>query len=292
MASSLFKSTLFKTLDILPQKIGFYLYHQIQNMLFKNLDSKIRANEASYKKCQNILEKQGFSLEHKNVLEIGSGWMPMMPYFFKMWGDCSQIYSYDINEHYDTKYIDQLNKSFADRYDYHTEVSDGSKYRLPSFVKYYPKRDISEGELPKDVDLVFSRFVLEHVNPSAMVKMHENLRQLKEDTLILHLISPSDHRAYTDKSLSLYDFLKYSQKEWDQIQTKFDYHNRLRLPQYMTLFENTGFEILEIQYDVPEKNTEKYTAFKELQIHEDFKKYKEEELLAGSINVLLRKKRD
>lgn len=291
MASNKLKSTLFHILDIFPEKTGFYLYHQLQKALFKNLDSKIKANKTSFKKCEDILAKHAFSLEHKNILEIGSGWMPMMPYLFKSLGECSKIYTYDINKHYDNKYIDQLNQLFPSLQDYYEQIPAGSKYNLPSFVEYFPKRDVGDGKLPNDVDLVFSRFVLEHVDRDSMMKMHKNLRQLDDDTLVLHMISPSDHRAYTDKSLSIYDFLKYSQDEWDSIQTKFDYHNRLRLPQYLEIFKSTGFELLDVWYDIPEKDSRKYEAFKELSVHKDFGQYTEEELLAGSINVLLRNKK-
>jgi hypothetical protein len=33
-----------------------------------------------------------------------------------------------------------------------------------------------------------------------------------------------------------------------------------------------------------------YEKFKELKIHEDFKKYSDQELMAGSVNILLKKK--
>ena len=105
---------------------------------------------------------------------------------------------------------------------------------------------------------------------------------------ILHMISPSDHRAYTDKSLSYYDFLKYSKDEWKKQHTKFDYHNRLRLPDYINIFKEAGYEVVSLDYDTCDKNSEKYQKFKELTLHEDYKDYTEEELLAGSINVLLK----
>ena len=77
--------------------------------------------------------------------------------------------------------------------------------------------------------------------------------------------------------------------EWNKIQTKFDYHNRLRLPDYLEIFKKSGFEVLYVEHDTAKDNEEKYKKFKELKIHPDFKKYSEEELTAGSINVMLKK---
>lgn len=290
MFSNRFRTLLFKTLDLLPERVGQEIYHQIQKALFKSLDPRIKASTRSYEILFKMLEAQGFSLGDKNIVEIGSGWIPIMPYLLKYRGACNAVHTYDINEHYDNKYIDALNSHFASQKTI-IEVDVNHKYHLPSFVHYYPKKDVGEAKLPEDTDLVFSRFVLEHVPPEAIRRMHRHLASLKEGALVLHLISPSDHRAYTDKSLSYYDFLKYSQKEWNGIQTKFDYHNRLRLPQYVALFESAGFEVLDIEYDLPNKDSDKYRAFKKLSIHEDFSHMTEEALLAGAVNVLLRNKK-
>lgn len=271
----------------MPSRFGQTLYHSLQKIQFKSIDSRLTANIKSYKTIVKMLEAHGSCLEGRNIIEIGSGWMPTMPYLFKLEGKCHQVFTYDINEHYDNKYIDALNNHFDDSGS-PVAIANSGKYHLPSFIKYHPKTDVSEAALPKSADLVFSRFVLEHVTPETITKIHRHLNKLNDGTLVLHLISPSDHRAYTDKSVSYYDFLQYSQKEWNRVQTKFDYHNRLRLPQYIRLFVDAGFEILDIHYDVPEKDSEKYKAFKKLRIHSDYASYSEEELLAGSINILLR----
>jgi len=290
MPSNRLRTLLFKTLDFLPEKVGQKIYHQIQKILFQSLEPRIKASEHSYDILSRMLEGQAFSLKDKNVVEIGSGWIPIMPYLLKYRGKCKAVHTYDINEHYDNKYIDALNNHFA-TLKTTVSVEKSYKYHLPSFVQYFPKKDVAKVKLPEDTDLVFSRFVLEHVPPEDIKRMHQHLAGLKNEALVLHLISPSDHRAYTDKSISYYDFLKYSQEEWEGIQTKFDYHNRLRLPQYIELFESTGFEVLDIQYDLPEKDSDKYRAFKELSIHEDFGHFTEDELMAGAINVLLKNKK-
>lgn len=157
---------------------------------------------------------------------------------------------------------------------------------MPKNIAYYPNTNLIAADLP-ETDLIFSRFVLEHVKPEDLTLMHKKFRRgLKPGSLIVHLISPSDHRAYVDKNLSLQDFLQYSEAEWKKKQTKFDYHNRLRLPQYLAIFKAAGLELLHVEYDQPSAKT--FNKFSAVPIHEDFKKFTDEELTAGSINVVLK----
>jgi hypothetical protein len=163
-------------------------------------------------------------------------------------------------------------------------------FSLPPEVEYYPNKDISDESL-KNIHVIYSRFVLEHVSPEKIKKMHLRFKKtLDPGTRIFHFISPSDHRAYVDKSLSLQDFLRYSQREWDKKQTRFDYHNRLRLPDYLQLFEDLDLEIVHSEFDIPPKDSAAYKKFKAVPLHEDYLKYAEEDLLAGSINIVLKVK--
>ncbi len=288
----LFKSKakifIFRILDRLPESLGYFLYHLIQNLFSKaTLDKKIRASQNSYFTFKRLAEKSGISIQKKEILEIGSGWLPLMPYFFKFYGDAAKIYTYDLNEHYDTEAIKGLNNFFIKELG--IEVNSGqNKFTLPDGIEYFPNTNlVMEEKLTADV--VFSRFVLEHVRPEDMRKMHKKFKSdLKPGSFIIHFISPGDHRAYDNKNLSLQDFLQYSAKEWDKLHTKFDYHNRWRLPHYVQLFENLGFEIVHLEYNSLSENSMNYQRFKDLKIHSDFKRFSDEELTAGEINIVLK----
>ncbi|MDC0324450.1 hypothetical protein OAL42_00120 [Akkermansiaceae bacterium] len=282
------KKYFFKIAGCFPKIIGDRVYHQAQKLLTRGLKKTVEANKRSFEKVEAILKSHKIDLVDKRIVEVGSGWRPIMPYFFKILGGCECVSTYDVNKHFNKKWIKELNEYFFDEYGFSGSDNGVS---LPSWIKYFPKTNISKTRLSDRVDLVFSRFVLEHVSPVDMIDMHKNFfKEFSNDTLILHLISPGDHRAYDDNNLSHYDFLKYSQLEWDRIQTRFDYHNRLRLPQYLKIFEETGFEVVSLEYEKVSKDSEKYAKFSQLNIHSDFEKFSEEEILAGSINVLLRKR--
>lgn len=282
------KTKIFKVLSVLPDRLGYGVYHLLQNIGGKlTLEDKIRSTNDSYQTILRILRDNNVSIEGKKVAELGSGWVPIFPYQLILDGKATQVDTYDINEHYSTKEVKKLNSYYSSKYTVETESK--SKYPLLKNIFYYPKTDICNGDL-NDVDLIVSRFVLEHVPPGEITKMHQfMLASLKSGSHILHLISPSDHRAYQDSSLSLQDFLKYSEAEWNQIQTKFDYHNRLRLPQYLALFQN-DFEITFFEHSKINTESESFKKFSKLKIHDDFNNFTDEELMAGNINILLKKK--
>lgn len=282
------KTRIFKTLSLLPDSLGYFLYHLLQNLGNKQtFEYKIESTQRSYDTIDTILKKNNIKLKNLKIAELGSGWLPILPYQFILKGGAKEIVTYDINEHYNAKEIKKLNDNYHKNYIF--KIVEKGKYQLHHEVNYYPKTNICKGNL-KQIDLIVSRFVLEHVPLIEIERMHSFFKdQLKSGSCILHLISPSDHRAYGDSSLSLHDFLKYSEEEWDKIQTKFDYHNRLRLPQYIRIFEKE-FEVVYVEHDTVNTNSVTYKKFKELTIHEDFSEFNDEQLTTGSINILLRKK--
>lgn len=282
------KTKIFKILSILPDRLGYSLYHILQEIGSKTtLEYKINSTKKTYETIKRILLVNNLTIEGSNIAELGSGWIPVFPYQLILDGKAKSVDTYDINEHYSKKEIKKLNEYYNNQYSFNIE--NNNKYPLHNAITYFPKTNICDGKL-KDIDFILSRFVLEHISPEDLTIIHDFLfSNLKSGSYILHLISPSDHRAYSDSSLSLQDFLQYSSEEWNEIQTKFDYHNRLRLPQYLDILQKK-FEIVFFEHDKINFQSESFRKFKKLKIHEDFIGYCDQELMAGSINILLRKR--
>lgn len=278
------KSKILKLLDVLPKKIGYWLYHQLQLMTLKDIEFYFKTNKASFKLLEKILDTNKIEVADENIIEIGSGWFPLIPLLFKEQLKVKSIHTFDINKHYNTDRILKSTEIFSEL------LNIRPSKKLPDFIKYYPYTSIHKATLTCNPVLVYSRFVLEHIPHKELLEIHRHLyKATPKNTKILHLISPSDHRSFGDSSISTYDFLQYSENEWNKIQTKFDYHNRLRLPDYLNIFEKSKFKVEYLSYDQVNKNSKKYKMFKEIQLHQDFKKFTEKEILAGSINVLLSK---
>lgn len=284
------KTLILKVLSRLPRSLGDALYHKLQKRRsLTDLPAIYQAQSKSYDKFASVLERHNIDLKDKTVLEIGSGWLPGFPYFLLYKSGCKEVWTYDLNTHFQADNISKLNDLFRTE-NPEIELKTEGKYNIPTAVKYFPSTDLTAEPPPEGkIDLVISRFVLEHVTPQDLIGIHEGAyKWLKDDGYIFHHVSPSDHRAYTDKSLSLYDFLQYSQAEWDKIQTRFDYHNRLRLPHYIDIFEQSGWDIVYERHSglAPEQ----VDKFRKLKLHDDYQSLSEEEQTAGSLIFLLKKK--
>ncbi len=282
------KNTFFRILNMLPEKVGYSIYHRVQNCFDSNSTYyKINSSHNSYLTFERLAKEANISVLGKNVIEIGSGWLPLMPYFFKYMGKASRVETYDLNKHYNKHSIANLNLKFSEKFGISVKSAGNGKFNLPTGIEYYPKTNLTQIPV-KNAEIVFSRFVLEHVNPLDIKKMHQKFKKEIPEACIIHLISPSDHRAYVDKNLSNQDFLRYSEQQWNKKQTRFDYHNRLRLPQYIQIFEDVGFEIISVEYEPAKENSETYNKFKTVPLHKDYLKYSDDELTAGSINLVLK----
>jgi hypothetical protein len=282
------KNTLFQILNMLPERLGYVVYHKFQEWFDNSsIHDKIKSSHSSYLTFERLAKKTNISILNKRIIEIGSGWLPLMPYFFKYLGKASRVETYDLNKHYNKKNIKILNREFSKQFENSIAKNETNQYDLPEGIHYFPKTDLTKIDIKK-VGFVFSRFVLEHVSPQDIIKMHQKFKEELPDAHIVHLISPSDHRAYVDKSLSNQDFLSLSEEEWNKKQTRFDYHNRMRLPQYLEIFKNLGYEVLHLEFECAPIDSETYKKFKTVPLHIDYQKYSDDELTAGSINIVLK----
>lgn len=283
------KTILFKSLSLLPNRIDDYCYHKIQSFFDKlTLEDRLKSVEFTYIRLLTVVSDLNIDLKDKVVFEFGSGWFPSMPYFFKYKFEVKKVLTFDINEHFKKEKILELNTLFSKRYNCDVLPSENNKYKLPDGVTYFPNYNIVKEDFP-DVDVVFSRYVLSHMNEDDVDALHKKMKsQLKKVTLVIHFISPSDLRQHNDSSLSPQDFLQYSKDEWNKIHTKYDYHNRLRLPQFLEIFKRYDYEIIHLDYESLNQETKKYNLFKKVQLHEDYQKYSDEELTAGNIFLILK----
>lgn len=274
------KTIIFKILESLPRQAGDYFYHQLQHINSRSIPDEYSFQLDSVTAFAEILNKHNLSFKGKKVLEIGSGWLPVLPYELIFHYHASVVHTVDINKHYLPNKIEAFNNFY--RRLHSLQLYSG----LPTQVKYFPNTNVLDMHYSNgDVDVVITRNVLEHITPEDLYKIHHQANRYlnKSDGFVLHQISPSDHRAYRDNRLSLWDFLKYSDEEWNRIQTRFDYHNRWRLPHYIELFKKTGFRILYLKYSTA-KQDQKLPD----KIHVSFQQFTPEELTAGNIIVLLK----
>ncbi|MGY4622011.1 hypothetical protein ACVWZ4_007238 [Bradyrhizobium sp. USDA 4472] len=109
-------------------------------------------------------------------------------------------------------------------------------------VRYLAPHYVAPGDIT--VDCSCSNEVLEHVPPDQLVTLLKGLRATTRG-ITTHSIDYSDHYARSDKTVSRLNFLRYSDEAWKPFNSGKQYVNRLRHSDYLNLFREAGFTILE-----------------------------------------------
>ncbi len=95
------------------------------------------------------------------------------------------------------------------------------------------------------VDFVSSTDVCEHVPEDDLAAIfRECFRLLRAGGAFSCRIDLQDHYSYFDKSLSRYNFLRFSEGAWRLVNSPLHYQNRLRAPDYLRLVRDAGFELV------------------------------------------------
>jgi hypothetical protein len=192
------------------------------------------------------------------VLELGSGWHPIVPLAMVAAG-AGEVLLCDLEDLSDTAlFTEALDLVLA-------ACDDGSLTELvPGLV---PERiellrtargrlerdgrfvtmdrlglrtrpgDIREIELDAPPDLIVSNTVLEHIPPGVLLGILESFRRIAgPGTVMSHLVDMCDHYLYIDGSLTPYHFLRFTERQWRWIDNSIQPMNRLRVHQYEELF--------------------------------------------------------
>jgi SAM-dependent methyltransferase len=202
------------------------------------------------------------SLSSSIVLEIGSGWQPLIPMIFALAG-ASKIYMTDLSRLCTPA---SLRAAFTclrkqkplllDRLSISEDLLDRSLTLRPGPVEeslralrinYLAPCDCRHLDLPDEsLDIITSRAVMEHIPPGVIQDIYlESHRVLKQGGLTCHWIDNSDHWEHVDKTISRVNFLRFSESrfKWTTVNS-LNYQNRLRHSEYVALLNNAGFKII------------------------------------------------
>ena len=198
------------------------------------------------------------------VLELGTGWFPIVPIALRLAG-ASHVRTCDIVEHVSPERLSATLQAFS------RAAGDGELTRrfpstdhallqqiqsvdatrqtcgesLRSLGVDYMVGDFPGASLPPaSIDLIVSHAVLEYISASPFRELLDAFRRvLKSDGAMSHWIDFSDEYAYFDKNISPLHFLKYPDWAWRIINNPFIPLSRLRIDDVRRLFANAGFSI-------------------------------------------------
>ena len=140
---------------------------------------------------------------------------------------------------------------------------------------------ISDGS----VDFIVSNNTFEHVYPEVLRGILERFWQLlRPGGLMSHFIDMSDHIAHMDPSINIYNFLQFSEKDWQRIDNDIQPQNRWRMAHYRDLYEELGFP-----YEQRKLRPGGEAALRTVDVHEEFGHLSSKELAISHGYLLSRK---
>ena len=204
----------------------------------------------------------------EKCLEIGTGWYPIIPVAFFISGS-AKIYSVDLRFlttypnvvatlkqfvlFHDKGILSQHIKVVDDRIELLRRIaSNPQNYDLQRVLCLlnicYLVGDARNLALEDDsIDLVNSNNTFEHIYPPILIPILKECRRVvdSKNGVMSHFIDMSDHFAHFDNSISIYNFLRFSDSQWSWIDNSIQPQNRLRINDYKAIFADLKIPISE-----------------------------------------------
>ena len=254
------KAALQKGIGALPQ--GERLNYVFQRRVLHSLPA---GDGALRQKFSRAVQHLGAYEEHgpgvpaaeATFYEFGAGWDLAIPIAYGLLGIGSQVLV-DIRP---SARVELVNDSLASFERLRPELEDiagrelrpggGPIERLEELeerfgIRYLAPCDARDTGLPSaSIDFVSSTDTCEHIPGADLAGIfRESYRLLRPGGAFSCRIDLQDHYAYFDRSLSKYNFLRYSDRAWRLVNSPLHYQNRLRSPEYLQLVRDAGFELV------------------------------------------------
>jgi hypothetical protein len=204
----------------------------------------------------------------ETTLELGTGWYPVVPISFFLCGT-QKIYTVDIalltnKERIKTtieKFLAIHTSGFLQQ---QLPINDTRFQKLETLYNNYEKLSFEEiieqlnityliedarqlSLSDNSIDLVNSNNTYEHIYGNILEGIMKDFKRVvkKNDGIQSHFIDMSDHFAHFDKSINIYNFLKFSDTQWHYIDNSIQPQSRLRYSEYKTLYRQLNIDITE-----------------------------------------------
>lgn len=229
------------------------------------------------------------------VYEIGCGWDLTLALSLSTLG-YKDIRALDVSNHVRPELVNAILKNLREDGVLPADFADIDSTRtreelLERFgiTLMAPCDSANTGMADQSVDLIYSQEVFEHIAPELLPGiMKECRRVLRDDGVISFYINYADHYFGTDKNVTRYNFLRYSEKAWKKYNPDLHYVNRLRHVDFVRLFRDAGFEIIHEETFRPEGWEQMLAG---VPVHKSFAElYSTEELSFTSGRFVLKKK--
>lgn len=290
---------------IVQKTISYFPYKEKVNFLFQKYVTKgVYLDDQHFKyKLDALRDHIKYYKKHSStsrqdalVLELGTGWYPIVPTMLYL-NDFKKTISIDISnwmnldrqiiafqkiiEYYDkgllANYADDINpekitilRNICKNRENYTIDEVNKLISLEYMLMDATSLNFKDGTF----DLICSNNTFEHVYKEILRGiLKEFKRVLKRDGVMSHFIDLSDHFAHLDSTINIYHFLRFGKKKWGLIDNSIQPQNRMRWKDYLEMYAELGIEVKEEDYR--EGSTD---LLSEVDVHEEYSEYLPEEL--------------
>ena len=301
------KALVQKSISFLPasQKINYFFQKNVTGGVILG-DEHFGLKIGHARDHFNYFKDSGVRNKDLTVLELGTGWYPVIPILFYLTG-LGRVISVDIQQwmnrktQQDTilKYRDWKQRGLLkdlepeiepERWNLLMDVLDhpedydqaGVNHLIGLTPRVLDARhlDLEDGS----VDFICSNNTFEHIHSTVLKEiLAEFKRILHPHGMMSHFIDMSDHFAHFDKRISIYNFLKFSEQAWKLIDNNIQPQNRLRYRDYLDMYHRLGLPVS--QEEIRKGSLEELSRVK---VHSEFSDYSPDELAISHAYIITR----
>jgi len=180
----------------------------------------------------------------RHVLELGTGWYPIVPLAMIDAG-VERVTTFDVSPLCDLPRARAAVERFGSALRADPAATSAAELLRPLGIRMLV-RDVRDSGLdPDSVDLFVSNNTLEHIPPGSLAEIMSEFRRLAAPGAVMdHFIDMSDHYAHFDRTISEFNYLRYSDRRWRPFNNRLQYQNRLRISDYRRIVEEAGFRVV------------------------------------------------
>jgi hypothetical protein len=293
------------TVTAFPEQLSYPFYYWLQRHFgtLRCMDPTLHLQKSA--NLVRHIRLAGCSLEGSTCLEIGVGRTFNVALGLWLCG-ADRLIAVDLNPYlreelvleaidYIKNHEDHLQILFKDDYENtifknrlnsiitHTDSLD--KVIEVMNLEYISPADSTKLELQDNsIDIHYSCDVFEHGPPPVLKDiLLEAKRVLRSGGVVAHHIDLSDHFALSDPRIGNLNFLKFSEEAWKRLAgNRYMYQNRMRKPEFETLFHETDLSIL---YQETETDPAALAVLDQ-PLFERFASYSEAELAVTALDIV------
>ncbi|WP_366940828.1 methyltransferase domain-containing protein [uncultured Amaricoccus sp.] len=275
----------------------------VKNAIAGSKETIKRKYVVTAKQLTEVIDAYDIARPGMNVMEIGTGWVHWDSIVLRNKIDCN-VLLYDVWD----------NRSFNKFINYCSQLADpeirarvgfegainsdlmarlikceslDAAYELLGFKYLIDPSGTLNNVADGRFDLVVSNAVFEHLRAedtgTIIQRIHDVLRP---GGWAIHLVSLQDHLKIYAKSAHIKEYLRFSKDEYNKkYQNDVQYINLMQIPEWLALFEATGFEVLE---------TKRLSGsdLSHLPVHDSWRGMSEEDLACSVVQFVTRRPPD